>query len=160
MPRFGFPDVVDAVTVRLTASLVLLTALVALFSGRWWLYAVLAADFVLRSAFGPTMSPLAQVAMRWLRPLVDALPQRTAGAPKRFAATVGALLTTAAFVLSMVWSVSGSEGLRQVVFALGSIMVVFPALEALAGVCIGCVFYTHLMRVGLTRPEACLDCTG
>ncbi|MGV1008756.1 MAG: DUF4395 domain-containing protein [Dermatophilaceae bacterium] len=160
MPRFGFPDVVDAVTVRLVAALVLLIALLALLTGRWWLYAVLATDFVLRSAFGPSMSPLAQVATRWVRPHLDALPRRTAGAPKRFAATLGALLTTGAAMLGMAASASGSEGLRQAAFALGSIMVVFPALEALAGVCVGCVFYTHLMRVGLTRPEACLDCAS
>ena len=160
MPRFGFPDVVDAVTVRLVASLVLLIALLALLTGRWWLYAVLASDFILRSAFGPSVSPLAQVALRWLRPWVTALPQPTPGAPKRFAAVIGAVLTTGAFVVGAAGAMTGSLAATTVVVALGTIMVVFPALEALAGVCVGCLFYNRLMRVGLVPPETCMECAG
>ena len=160
MPRFGFPDVVDAVTVRLVASLVLLIALLALLTGRWWLYAVLATDFILRSAFGPSVSPLGQVALRWLRPWVTALPQPTPGPPKRFAAVIGAVLTASAFVVGAAGAMTGSLAATTVVVALGTIMVVFPALEALAGVCVGCLFYTRLMRVGLVPPETCMECTG
>lgn len=167
MPRFGFPDVVDAVTLRLVAALVLVLSTAAFVTGRWWLYAVLAIDFALRSAFGPSASPLAQVALR-LRPPLGALPQPTAGAPKRFAATIGAVLTAAAFLLGAAGSIGGpaggsaggSAGATTVAFALGTIMVVFPALEALAGICAGCLFYSRLMRVGLVPPESCLDCTG
>lgn len=160
MPRFGFPDVVDAVTVRLVASLVLLIALLALLTGRWWLYAVLATDFILRSAFGPSVSPLGQVVLRWLRPWVTALPQPTAGPPKRFAAMIGAVLTASAVVVGAAGAMTGSLAATTVVVALGTIMVVFPALEALAGVCVGCLFYTRLMRVGLVPPETCMECTG
>ena len=150
---------VDAVTVRLVATLVLVLATVALFTGRWWLYAVLAADFVLRAAFGPSMSPLAQVSLRWLRPRLPALPQLTAGAPKRFAAMVGAVLTASAFLMGVAASTGGSAAVT-VMFAIGTIMVVFPALEALAGFCMGCFFYSRLMRVGLAPPQGCLDCLG
>ena len=159
-PGLASPTSSTPSSVRLVASLVVPIALVAVLTGWWWLYAVLAIDFVLRGACGPALSPLAQCASRWLRPLVPALAKPTAGAPKRFAAILGAVLTTGAFLLAMAGSMSGLGGTQTVVFALGSIMVVFPALEALAGVCVGCLFYNRLMRVGLVAPNACLDCLG
>ncbi len=158
MPRFGFPDVLDGVSVRVVAALVLGIALVALVAGRWWLYAVLAADFMLRAAYGPSLSPLSQIAVRWLRPRFGALPRPTAGAPKRFAAMLAALLTAGAFLMGVVASMGGSPAATTVLFALGTIMIVFSALEAFAGFCAGCLFYSRLIRVGLVPPQPCLDC--
>ncbi len=50
-PRF--PRVVDDVTVRLIAAVVLVLATAALALSQWWIYALLAVDFTLRAAFGP-----------------------------------------------------------------------------------------------------------
>jgi hypothetical protein len=146
-----FPRVLDDVTVRLVAAIVLVVASLALLTGAAWLYAVLAADFVLRTAFGPKASPFAQVASRWLRPLVKAAPRPTAGPPKRFAAAIGAVLTAAAFVLALV-------GASAAVWVIGVVMVVFPALEAFLGLCVGCKLFAGLMRLGVVPEEICLDC--
>ena len=54
-PRF--PRVVDDVTVRLIAAVVLLLSVAALALHQWWIYAVLAVDFILRVTFGPKASP-------------------------------------------------------------------------------------------------------
>jgi hypothetical protein len=146
-----FPRVLDDVTVRLVAAIVLVVASLALLTGAAWLYAVLAADFALRTAFGPKASPFAQVASRWLRPLVKAAPRPTAGPPKRFAAAIGAVLTAAAFVLALV-------GASAAVWVIGVVMVVFPALEAFVGLCVGCKLFAGLMRLGVVPEEICLDC--
>ena len=55
-----FPNIVDDVTVRLIAGVVLVLGVLALAAHQWWLYAVLAADFVLRAGWGPSASPVAR----------------------------------------------------------------------------------------------------
>lgn len=147
-----FPNIVDDVSVRLIAGVVLLLGVVALAAHQWWLYAVLAVDFVLRAGWGPSASPLARVVKR-VRPHVHVAAQYTAGPPKRFAAAVGAVLTTAATVLWL-------TGATLPVVVIGAVMVIFPALEALAGICVGCLVFGWLMRGGIIPESVCLDCAN
>ena len=149
-PRF--PRVVDDVTVRLVAAVVLVLAVTALALGQWWIYVLLAIDFTLRTAFGPQTSPVARGVIRFVRPRVPARPVPTAGPPKRFAAGIGATLTTVAAVL---WALGMAA---PVVVAIGVIMVVFPALEAILGLCVGCRLFAVMMRLGLVPEEICLEC--
>jgi hypothetical protein len=149
-PRF--PRVMDDVTVRLVAGVVLVLAVLALGAHQWWLYAVLAADFILRAALGPQASPIAQLAQRLLRPRVPAAKRPTAGPPKRFAATIGAVLTTAAATL---WLTGTADA---AVVTIGVVMVLFPALEAVLGFCVGCKVFGLLMKLGVVPEEICLEC--
>ena len=149
-PRF--PRVVDDITVRLIATVVLVLALTALALSQWWIYAVLALDFTLRTAFGPKASPIAQGVQRFVRPRVVAPARPTPGPPKRFASGIGATLTAAATVL---WVVGVAS---PVVVAIGVVMIVFPALESLLGLCVGCRVFAVLMKLGLVPEEICLEC--
>ena len=149
-PRF--PRVVDDVTVRLIAAVVLVLAITALALHQWWIYAVLAVDFSLRVAFGPQASPLAQAVQRLVRPRVTAAKRPVAGPPKRFAAGIGAALTAVAAVL---WVLGMAA---PVVVTIGAIMVVFPALEAILGICVGCTVFAVLMKLGVVPEEICLEC--
>lgn len=146
-----FPSIVDDVTVRLIAAVVLALGVAALAAHLWWLYAVLAVDFVLRSGWGPGASPIARLVQTVIRPHVAAAPRYTAGPPKRFAAAIGAVLTLAATALWL-------AGATAPVVVIGVVMVVFPALEALAGVCVGCLVFSGLMRVGVIPESICVDC--
>jgi len=146
-----FPNIVDEVAVRLIAGVVLVLGVVALATQQWWLYLVLAADFVLRAGWGPSASPIAQLVRRWVRPRVSTPPRYTAGPPKRFAAAIGAVLTVAASVLWL-------AGATLPVVGIGVVMVVFPALESLAGVCVGCIVFGWLMRLGVIPESVCLEC--
>jgi hypothetical protein len=146
-----FPNIVDEVAVRLIAGVVLVLGVVALATQQWWLYLVLAADFVLRAGWGPSASPIAQLVRRWVRPRVSTAPRYTAGPPKRFAAVIGAVLTVAASVLWL-------AGATLPVVVIGVVMVVFPALESLAGVCVGCIVFGWLMRLGVIPESVCLEC--
>ena len=159
MSNGRFPAVVDDVTVRLIAAVVLILGVTALTTQQWWLYAVLAADFALRAALGPRLSPIAQLVIMLIRPHVAAAPRPTAGAPKRFAASIGAALTTAATVLWVTSLATGSTGALVGVAAIGVLMVLFPALEAVAGVCVGCQVFAGLMRLGVIPEEVCLECS-
>jgi hypothetical protein len=146
-----FPSIVDDVTVRLIAGVVLVLGVTALAAHQWWLYAVLAVDFVLRSGWGPGASPIARLVQTAIRPRVAAAPRYTAGPPKRFAAAIGAVLTVAA-------TVSWLAGTSLPVVLIGVVMVVFPALESLAGICVGCIVFGWLMRLGLIPESICVDC--
>ena len=158
MTSSRFPAVVDDVAVRLVAAVVLVVSVVALASQQWWLYAVLAVDFTLRAAVGPKASPVAQLVQRWIRPAVRTPKRPTPGPPKRFAATIGAVLTVAATALCVVSLVTGSTTALAIVVAIAVIMVVFPALESIFGICVGCLLFSGLMRIGVIPDEICLEC--
>jgi hypothetical protein len=158
MSSSRFPAVVDDVTVRLVAAVVLVVGAVALSTQQWWLYAVLAVDFTLRAALGPQASPAAQLVRRWIRPAVRAAKQPTAGTPKRFAASIGAVMTLAATALWLLGAATGSSGPHVGLVAIGAVMVVFPFLESVFGICVGCILFSGLMRVGLVPEEICLEC--
>ena len=149
-PRF--PRVVDDVTVRLIAAVVLILALAALDLQQQWIYLVLAADFILRTTFGPKASPLAQFVIRFIRPRVHVASRPTAGPPKRFAAGIGAVLTTSAAILWVLGVASPA------LVTIGVIMVVFPALESIFGICVGCKLFGVLMKLGVVPEEICLEC--
>jgi hypothetical protein len=146
-----FPSIVDDVTVRLIAGVVLVAAVLALTAQQWWIFALLAVDFTVRASWGPSASPVARLVQHLVRPRVSAAPRYTAGPPKRFAAAVGAIMTAAATAL---WVVGVTPG----VVAIGAVMVVFPALEALLGICVGCIVFGWLMRAGLIPDEICVEC--
>ncbi len=152
------PAVVDEVTVRLVAGVVLLAVLLMIASQQWWVFLLLAVDLTLRAALGPQASPVARAVNRWVRPRVPALPHPTAGTPKRFAAAIGAVLTSAASVLWLVDLAVGAAWPGTVVVVIAVVMAVFPAQEALLGVCVGCVLFGWLMRAGLVPEDVCLEC--
>ena len=157
LPR-RYPSVVDGVTVRLVASSVLLVGVVAIATQQWWLYLLLAADFVPRAIWGPSRSFIATGVLRYLRSRVPTPPRPTAGAPKRFAAVIGAVLTTLAALGWIVWAVTGLPAALTVVWVIAVAMVVFPSLEAVFGYCVGCTIYGLLARRGWVRPDLCVDC--
>lgn len=158
MPNPRFPSVVDDVTVRLVAGAVLLVTATALVLQQWWLLVPLALDFVLRATLGPQASPLSRAVGRWVRPRVDAVPHPTAGTPKRFAAAIGAVLTSVAVLLWATHLLTGSAAALAVVAGITAVMVVFPALEAVLGLCVGCRLFAVLMRAGLVPEDVCVEC--
>jgi hypothetical protein len=152
MSRYRFPRTVDDVTVRVIAAEVLAVGVVALATRQPWLYGLLAVDFVLRTLFGPALSPLARVAAVAIRPRLAAAPRPTPGPPKRFAAGIGAVLTVVGAV-----AYYGPDW-PAVTWAVGAIMVVFPLLEAAFGLCVGCIAFSVLMRAGVIPRSVCEEC--
>lgn len=154
-----FPAVVDDVTVRLIAGVVLVVVLASLALQQWWLFLPLAVDFTLRAALGPKASPVARFVSAVVRPRVKALPHPTAGTPKRFAAAIGATMTVTASVLWVAHLATGASWLITGVVAIAVVMAVFPALEAFAGLCVGCVIFGWLMKAGVVPEDVCVECS-
>lgn len=147
---FGFPAVVNEKAARVVAFGVLLLAGLALVTGWLWLSAVLAVGFALRVAAGPRYSPLGRLASSVVAPRLGA-PKPVPGPPKRFAQTVGLVLTSVAagFLVA---------GAPVVTAALLVVLVVFAALESIVGFCAGCWVFAQLIRAGLIPDEICAAC--
>lgn len=127
----------DEIKIRLTAFWVLLLGVAYLLLGYSAIPAVLVVDFALRGFNLGKWSPLFRLsagvagALHWKgRPVY--LPA------KRFAARIG--LVVSLLILVFAW-VSG-----PVALGLAILLVVFAALESLAGICAGCYLYDFIQR--------------
>lgn len=147
----GFPNPVNEKAARVVAGAVALIAIAALATGWYFLLPVLAVGFWLRVASGPRFSPLGQLATRVIAPRLG--PAREVpGPPKRFAQTIGAVLTTVGSLLVFVFGVTGAA---PVVLAM---LAVFATLESVLGICVGCHIFNLLMRLGVIPAEVCEAC--
>ncbi len=147
----GFPNPVNEKAARTVAALVALSCLLALVTGWHWLLVPIAYGFWARVATGPRLSPYGLLATRVVAPRLGAA-KLVPGPPKRFAQTIGAVVTTTAAVSSLVlgWTTFAS--------ALLVMMVVFATLESALGFCVGCRIFAGLMRVGVIPQSVCVAC--
>ena len=74
-----------------------------------------------------------------------------AGPPKRFAQLIGAVFTITASILVLTGSVGGA----QIVVGL---LVVAAGLEGFGGVCLGCIMFGQLMKLGVIPESVCVEC--
>lgn len=148
---FSFPNPVNEKAARVVAAGVVLLSLLALLPGLTWLAVPIAVGFLLRVASGPRFSPLGLLATRLVAPRLGA-PKLVPGPPKRFAQAIGATLSTAAAISAVGF---GALGAAQVLLGL---IVVAATLESAFAVCLGCLLFAQLMRVGVISPEVCVAC--
>lgn len=154
---FDFPNPVNEIAARLVASAVFALSMITLVlslsvgTGWLWLTVPIAYGFVARVLTGPTLSPLAAVAMS-VAPRM-ASPRPVPGPPKRFAQGIGAAVTVTAVALLA----AGVPGGTQILLGL---MIVAAGLESLAGYCIGCKAFALLMRTGVIPQSACEACAN
>ena len=150
---FRFPNPVNEVPTRLTAGVMAILAWIAVFTQPTWLFAILAASFVLRLAFGSRGEPVAWIMSRVVMPRLGVKGTMVAGPPKRFAQLIGAILTVAALAASL----SGATILAAV---LVGVVAVFATLEAVVGFCAGCTVFGYLMRAGVVPQTVCEECAN
>ena len=147
----AFPNPVNEKAARVVAGVVLLTVLMILTTGAYWLLTPLAYGFWARVLTGPTLSPLGWTAQNVIAPKLG--PKKPVpGPPKRFAQGMGAAMATIALIL---WLVVGSPTATDVVLGL---FVVASGLESIFGYCLGCRVFGLLMRAGLVPEEVCAEC--
>ncbi|MBU3691003.1 MAG: DUF4395 domain-containing protein [Solirubrobacterales bacterium] len=147
----GFPNPVNEKAARVVAGFVATIAIVALATGWYFLLPVLAVGFWLRVATGPSLSPLGQLATRVIAPRLGP-PREVPGPPKRFAQTIGAVLTTLGSVLAFIFGLGIAA---PIVLAM---LAAFAVLESVFGICVGCHMFNLLMRLGLIPAEVCEAC--
>ena len=148
---FAFPNPVNEKAARVVAAVVLLTVVVILATGAYWLLIPLAYGFWARVLTGPTLSPLGWTAQNVIAPRLGE-KKPVAGPPKRFAQGMGAAMATLALIF---WLVAGSATATDVVLGL---FVVAAGLESILGYCLGCKLFGLLMNAGLVPESVCAEC--
>lgn len=149
MALFSFPAQVNERAARLVAGTVASFAVVALAAQLPVLVPVLAAGFLLRVAWGPRFDPFGRFAVAVAPKLWAVVP--VAGAPKRFAQAIGAVVTLTATALF-------ASGHAAPAWVLVGVLALFATLEAAFAFCLGCRVYGHLQRLGLFPPDVCVAC--
>jgi hypothetical protein len=147
----SFPNPVNEKAARSVAGGVLVLSLVALLPGLTWLTLPIALGFLLRVAAGPRFSPLGQLATRVIAPRLGQA-RLVPGPPKRFAQAVGATVTCAAAIAYF------GFGTVAVANGLLVLIVIAAGLESGLGLCLGCVIFGWLMRIGVISDEICQEC--
>ena len=148
---FAFPNPVNEKAARVVAGVVLVTVLVVLMTGAYWLLIPLAYGFWARVLTGPTLSPLGWSAQNLIAPRLG--PKKPVpGPPKRFAQGMGAVMATAALVLGLIL---GDHTAADVVLGL---FVVAAGLESIFAICLGCHVFALMMRIGLVPAAVCEEC--
>ena len=150
---FAFPNPVNDYAARSTAGLVVVLAVVTIIVDHPVLYAVLALGFALRVMSGPTLSPFGQLSVRFIVPKIWRKTKLVPGPPKRFAQTIGLVLTTVALILSL----AGAGVAAQITVGL---VVVAATLEAVLGFCLGCTIFGFLQQRGVIPESVCEACNN
>jgi hypothetical protein len=148
-----FPNPVNDYAARSTAGLVVLLAIIAVVVDNPIVYAVLAIGFALRVASGPTLSPLGQLSVRVIVPYVIKKSKLVPGPPKRFAQTIGLVVSTSALVLSLF-------GLGVAAQIVTGLLIVAALLESVLGFCLGCTIFGFLQRRGVIPDSVCEACNN
>lgn len=151
-PLLGFPNPVNEVAARVVATGVVAQALLFVLTGWRWLLVPLALGFAARVAAGPRFSPLGRLATQVIVPRLGIAPRLVAGPPKRFAQAVGLVFSSAALVAA--FGPGGTGAARVVILLLAGA----AALEAFAGLCLGCRAFALLQRAGLVPASVCEAC--
>ncbi|MVM31409.1 DUF4395 family protein [Spirosoma sp. HMF4905] len=128
---------INETKVRMVAGLVLITGLVYLVSGWLVLPLLLVLDFGLRSFDFGKYSLFGNVA-EWLVKILRLPYKATDQAPKRFAARIG-------FAFGVLISTLQLAGVSTIIPT--GVLVIFAALESIAGFCAGCYVYTFYIRL-------------
>jgi len=129
---------VDENSTRIGAFLVIVIAVVALYTGIYWLSILLAVDFAIRAFTNEgKFSPIKQLAKLLANQL--SVPKKPIdAAPKKFAAGVGF-----AFAISI--AVAQFFLFTKTAYAIGSVLLVCAVLESFFAYCVGCIVFTFLV---------------
>ncbi len=149
--RFPFPNPVNETSARLVAAGVVTISAIFLLTNSTLVLVALTYGFAARVAAGPTFSPLATIATRVITPRLNLNHKFVPGPPKRFAQTIGLTFAATALALTML----GFSTAAQLVIAA---LIVAAVLEAAFAICLGCIAFSFLMKLGVIPQSVCESC--
>ena len=154
MPKLlSFPNPVNETSARVVASGVAVIGIAFTVTGNSWLLAVLTYGFVARVLSGPTLSPLGRLATQVITPRLNVQHRFVPGPPKRFAQGMGAAFTLTASVLVII----GSTTPARFIIAM---LIVAALLESVFAICLGCIIFGWLMKLGVIPDDVCEECNN
>ncbi len=149
--RFPFPNPVNETSARLVAAGVVAISTIFLLTNSTLVLVALTYGFAARVAAGPTFSPLATIATRVITPRLNLNHKFVPGPPKRFAQTIGLTFAATALALALL----GFSTAAQLVIAA---LIVAAFLEAAFAICLGCIMFSFLMKLGVIPASVCESC--
>ncbi|MFM7525957.1 MAG: DUF4395 domain-containing protein [Actinomycetota bacterium] len=123
------------------------------FTGAAWLLIPLTYGFFARATTGPAFSPLGALATKVITPRLNVQHRLVAGPPKRFAQFVGLVFSAGASVL---WLLDLGTASRIVAALLAGAAL----LESAFAVCLGCIMFGWLIRLGAIPERVCEQCNN
>ena len=103
-------------------------------------------DFFIKVIIGPRFSPISRLAGWVVR---NQAPDYVGAIQKRFAWTIGLVLSGTMFVLVVLFDIRGVQNL-----IICATCLTFMFFETSFGICIGCKMYNFLLKVGILKsPE-------
>ncbi|PKB66986.1 MAG: hypothetical protein BZY82_04555 [SAR202 cluster bacterium Io17-Chloro-G3] len=137
---------------RWVAGMVVALTITIILTNQHWLMFILAYGFLARVLTGPKLSLMGLIATRVLVPMFGNREKIVAGPPKRFAQFIGLICSITALVVAYGFGLPGlAEGILAAV-------AVFAMLESFFGVCVGCIIFGYLMKLGVIPEETCRRC--
>jgi Domain of unknown function (DUF4395) len=139
-------DVIDARAPRFNQGTVGVVSAVALLTGWWWLFGLLALQLMLGLTLGRRWCLPCVAYFRLVQPVLGEGRVEDAR-PPRFANMIGATFLSAAFLANLV-------GLRLLGTGLGAVVAALALLAAVTGLCVGCELYRVVARArGVRRGQ-------
>jgi len=151
--RFPFPHPVNETSARIVAGGVVIMSVAYAFTGAAWLLIPLTYGFFARVTTGPAFSPLGAFATKVITPHLNVQHRLVAGPPKRFAQFVGLVFSAGAGVL---WLLDLGTASRIVAALLAGAAL----LESAFAVCLGCIMFGWLIRLGAIPERVCEQCNN
>lgn len=154
MPKLlSFPNPVNETSARLVATGVVIIGAIFALTGNPWMLAALTYGFIARVLSGPTLSPLGRLVTQVITPRLKVQHRFVPGPPKRFAQGMGAAFALTATGLML----AGATSSARLVIA---VLVVAAFLEAAFAICLGCIVFGWLMRLGVIPDDVCAECNN
>jgi hypothetical protein len=150
MKALSIPKKVNATVVRLVGGQVFLLSVLYFITRQPVIPAFLLIDFMVRSLGHPQFSLLAQGGV-FLSGKLGMKNRPIFFAPKRFAASIGLVLSLTALSTSL-------AGLSLASLLVTGLLGFFSFLEAALGYCAGCKIFGFLMVKGILPDKYCEDC--
>jgi Domain of unknown function (DUF4395) len=122
-------------------------------TGAAWILIPLTYGFLARVTTGPAFSPLGLLSTKVITPRLHIQHRFVAGPPKRFAQFIGLLFSATASVL---WLLDLGTPARIVAAMLASAAF----LESAFAVCLGCIMFGWLIRLGVVPERVCEQCNN
>jgi len=144
---------VNETSARIVAGGVVIMSVAYAFTGAAWLLIPLTYGFFARVTTGPAFSPLGAFATKVITPHLNVQHRLVAGPPKRFAQFVGLVFSAGAGVL---WLLDLGTASRIVAALLAGAAL----LESAFAVCLGCIMFGWLIRLGAIPERVCEQCNN
>ncbi len=151
--RFPFPHPVNETSARIVAAGVVVMSVAYAATGAAWLLVPLTYGFAARVTTGPAFSPLGLLATRVITPRISIAHRFVVGPPKRFAQFVGLVFASTASVLHLL-------ELGTAARVVAGLLAGAAFLESAFAVCLGCIAFGWLIRLGIVPERVCEQCNN